>query len=63
MVVHEIFELVDGLGEFFLLEVGVGDAELGEARVLRVAVFALHFAKQRLRLDPVVRGELFIASS
>src|SRR5262249_23735161 len=47
---------------FFLLSAagarGPGDAELGELGPLRVAVFALHFAKEALRFDPVVGVEL-----
>ena len=53
--VDEVLVLADRVRVLLLLEVGVGDAKLRHARVLRVAVLALDLAHQRLRLDPVVR--------
>ena len=58
VVVHELAVAADRLRELLLLEVRVRDAELRELRELRVVVLPLHFAEERLRLEPVVGLEL-----
>jgi hypothetical protein len=41
VVVHELFVTADGFGEFLLLEIGVRQPQLGQARVTAVGVLAL----------------------